>query len=99
MFWGNGRFLHPPPAAALRMDFSPYLARHAREDWGDELDDFDKYQNDMAGEEGYRILSAYNAIHSFDPRVIYLFWPEIDVRPFPFDYPSIYSSRDMHLVI
>ena len=47
-------------AAALGVDFVPYLARHAKGDWGDELDAFDRKQNDVAVKEGYRILSAYN---------------------------------------
>jgi hypothetical protein len=46
-------------AAALEVDFIPYLVRHAAGDWG-ELDDFDKQQNDLAVKEGCRILSAYN---------------------------------------
>jgi hypothetical protein len=46
-------------AAALEVDFIPYLIRHAAGDWG-ELDDFDKQQNDLAVKEGFRILSAYN---------------------------------------
>ena len=46
-------------AAALEVDFIPYLARHAAGDWG-ELDDFDKRQNDLAVKQGLRILSAYN---------------------------------------
>jgi hypothetical protein len=45
-------------AAALGVDFAPFLARHAQGDWG-ELDEFDKRQNDTAVKEGYRILSAY----------------------------------------
>lgn len=46
-------------AAALGVDFMPYLARHAAGDWG-ELDAFDKRQNDRAVREGLRILSAYD---------------------------------------
>ncbi|MCZ7673727.1 MAG: plasmid related protein [Chloroflexi bacterium] len=49
-----------PGAAALGVDFAPYLARHAQGDWGDELDTFDRQKNDLAVKEGYRILSAYN---------------------------------------
>ena len=47
-------------AAALGVDFTSYLARHTQGDWGDELDNFDRKQNDLAIKEGYRILSAYN---------------------------------------
>jgi hypothetical protein len=36
----------------------PYLARHAKGDWGD-LDEEDKARNDSAVKEGSRILSAY----------------------------------------
>jgi hypothetical protein len=46
-------------AAALGVDFAPFLARHAKGDWGS-LDSFDKRQNDIAVKEGYRILSAYD---------------------------------------
>ncbi len=55
-----GHVVMTPDAAALGVDFGPFLARHAQGDWGDELDDFDKQQNDLAVKEGYRILSAYN---------------------------------------
>lgn len=62
-----GHVVMTPGAAALGMDFAPYLARHAQGDWGDDgsaslttsLDSFDKRQNDTAIQEGYRILSAY----------------------------------------
>jgi len=54
-----GHVVMTPGAAALGVDFAPYLARHAQGDWG-ELDAFDKRQNDLAVKEGYRILSAYN---------------------------------------
>jgi hypothetical protein len=47
-------------AAALGVDFEPFLARHAAGDWGSTLDEFDKRQNDIAVKEGYRILSAYD---------------------------------------
>jgi hypothetical protein len=46
-------------AAALDVDFAPFLARHAQGDWGDSLDSFDRELNDTAVKEGYRILSAY----------------------------------------
>ncbi|HID50637.1 MAG TPA: plasmid related protein [Anaerolineae bacterium] len=46
-------------AAALGVDFGPFLTRHASGDYG-ELDSFDKRQNDMAVKEGLRILSAYD---------------------------------------
>ncbi|MEW5985050.1 MAG: hypothetical protein AB1791_00285 [Chloroflexota bacterium] len=44
--------------AALGVDFTPFLARHIRGDWG-ELDEFDRRQNNLAVQEGYRLLSAY----------------------------------------
>ena len=47
-------------AAALGVDFRPYIARHQAGDWGELLDDFDKRQNNQAVKEGLRILSAYN---------------------------------------
>jgi len=46
-------------AAALGIDFRPYIARHQAGDWG-ELDEFDKRQNRQALKEDLRILSAYN---------------------------------------
>lgn len=55
-----GHVVMTPGAAALGVDFAPYLTRHAQGDWGDELDAFDRQQNDLAVKEGYRILSAYN---------------------------------------
>ncbi|MCA9973732.1 MAG: hypothetical protein KC425_26140, partial [Anaerolineales bacterium] len=54
-----GHVVMTPGAAALNVDFAPYLARHAAGDWGS-LDDFDRRQNDTAVQEGYRILYAYN---------------------------------------
>ena len=53
-----GQVVMTSGAAALEIDFTPYLDRHAAGDWG-ELDAFDKQQNDLAVKEGYRILSAY----------------------------------------
>jgi len=55
-----GHVVMTPGAAGLSVDFSPYLARHARGDWGDKLDPFDRQQNDLALKQGFRILSAYN---------------------------------------
>lgn len=46
-------------AAALEVDFTPYLARHSAGDWGD-LDAFDVQQNNRAVKAGLRILSAYD---------------------------------------
>jgi hypothetical protein len=54
-----GHVVMTPGAAALGVDFTPYLARHAQGEWG-ELDYFDRRQNDTAVRQGYRILSAYN---------------------------------------
>lgn len=55
-----GHVVMTPGAAALEVDFNPYLARHAAGDWG-ALDAFDRRQNDTAVREGHRILSAYEA--------------------------------------
>lgn len=55
-----GHLVMTTGAAALGIDFAPYISRHARGDWGDQLDTFDKQQNDLAVKEGYRILSAYD---------------------------------------
>lgn len=54
-----GQVVMTDGAAALGIDFRPYLARHQAGDWG-ELDEFDKRQNRQALKEGLRILSAYN---------------------------------------
>jgi len=54
-----GHVVMTPGAAELGVDFAPYLARHVQGDWGDDLDSFDRRQNDTAVQEGYRILSAY----------------------------------------
>jgi hypothetical protein len=54
-----GHVVMTPGAAALGVDFSPYIARHAAGDDGD-LDSFDKQQNRRAINEGLRILSAYD---------------------------------------
>ena len=55
-----GHVVMTPGAAALEVDFEPFLARHAKGDWGDDLDNCDWRQNDIAVKEGYRIFSAYN---------------------------------------
>jgi len=54
-----GYVVMTPGAAALEVDFIPYLVRHAAGDWGN-LDAFDRRQNDLAVQQGLRILSAYN---------------------------------------
>lgn len=53
-----GHVVMTPGAAALNVDFAPFLARHAQGDWGDKS--FDRRQNDTAVKEGYHILSAYD---------------------------------------
>jgi hypothetical protein len=55
-----GHVVMTPGVAALDVDLAPFLARHAQGDWGDDLDSFDRRQNDIVVEEGYRILSAYD---------------------------------------
>ena len=55
-----GHVVMTPGAAELGVDFAPFLARHAQGDWGDNLDNFDRRQNDIAVKDGYRILSAYD---------------------------------------
>jgi hypothetical protein len=54
-----GHVVMTPGAAALGVDFAPFLARHSQADWGS-VDNFDKRQNDLAVKEGFRILSAYD---------------------------------------
>ena len=54
-----GHVVMTPGAAALNVDFSPYLAMHSQGQWG-QLDRFDWRQNDRAVKEGLRILSAYD---------------------------------------
>jgi hypothetical protein len=53
-----GRLLATPGAIALGIDFTPYINRHVRGDWGD-CDAEDWRTNDESIEGGYRILSAY----------------------------------------
>jgi hypothetical protein len=53
-----GHIVMTPGAAALHVDFAPYLTRHGLGDWG-ELCDFDAEQNDTAVQHGGRLLSAY----------------------------------------
>lgn len=55
-----GRVVMTAGVAALGVNISPYLLRHARGDWGETLDEFDKQQNNLAVREGWRILSAYD---------------------------------------
>lgn len=54
-----GHVVMTDSAAALGVDFQPYVARHQVGDWG-QLDKFDKRQNNQAVKEGLRILSAYS---------------------------------------
>jgi hypothetical protein len=54
-----GHVVMTPGAAALNVDFAPYLARHLSGDWGS-LDAFDVRQNNQAVRGGLRILSAYD---------------------------------------
>lgn len=54
-----GQVVMTPGVAALGVDVTAYLARHAAGDWG-EIDSFDKQQNETAVKDGYRLLSAYN---------------------------------------
>jgi hypothetical protein len=53
-----GQVVMTPGVAALGIDLRPFLARHAAGDW-QELDAFDRQQNETAVSEGLRILSAY----------------------------------------
>ena len=54
-----GHVVMTPGAAALKVDFAPYLTRHLSGDWGS-LDAFDVRQNNQAVRGGWRILSAYD---------------------------------------
>jgi hypothetical protein len=53
-----GRLLATPGAIGLGIDFSPYLNRHVRGDWGD-VDSEDWHRNDTSTEDGSRSVSAY----------------------------------------
>jgi hypothetical protein len=46
-------------AVALGVDLAPFLDRHVRADWGDELDFNDILANEQALETGDRLLSKY----------------------------------------
>jgi len=52
-------------AALQECDESPwkFLTRHLAGDWGD-LDAFDKQQNELALQDGDRLLSAYTTVKS-----------------------------------
>jgi hypothetical protein len=54
-----GQIVMTPGVAALGIDVTPYIARHASGDWGN-LDSFYRRQNETAVKEGLRILSAYD---------------------------------------
>lgn len=36
-----------------------FLRRHVRGDWGSELDEHDRHENELSVKAGFRILSAY----------------------------------------
>lgn len=63
-----GQVVMTPGVAALGIDPTPYIARHAAGDWG-ELDTFDQRQNDIALKEGLRIFSAYDVAAGDDETV------------------------------
>ena len=46
-------------AVALGVDFTPFLDRHVRADWGEELDFADIFSNENALVNGERLLSKY----------------------------------------
>jgi hypothetical protein len=46
-------------AVALGIDLTPFLDRHVRADWGDELDFNDILANERALADGDRLLSRY----------------------------------------
>jgi hypothetical protein len=46
-------------AVALGVDLTPFLDRHVRADWGDELDFDDILANEQALENDERLLSRY----------------------------------------
>lgn len=46
-------------AMALGVDLAPFLDRHVRADWGEELDFEDVLANENALESGERLLSKY----------------------------------------
>jgi hypothetical protein len=56
-----GRIVATPAALQVlsEIDIRTALARHIRGDWGD-LDKRDKAENELALEEGFRLLSAYS---------------------------------------
>lgn len=56
-----GKVVATPGAIALGVDFSPYLFRHERGDWGGVLSREDISANDEALADGTRILSCYES--------------------------------------
>ena len=58
ILFSTGEILATPGAVGLGVNLMPYLFRHLTGDWGD-VDEFDQQQNDLAVQDGSRILSAY----------------------------------------
>lgn len=54
-----GRVYATPGALALGVGLAPFLDRHVRADWGDELGFEDILANEQALETGDRLLSKY----------------------------------------
>ena len=54
-----GQVYATPGAIALGVDLTPFLDRHVRADWGDELDFEDILANEQALVNGERLLSKY----------------------------------------
>ena len=49
-------------AVALGVDLTPFLDRHVRADWGDQLDFEDILANEQALVDGERLLSKYKVM-------------------------------------
>ncbi len=59
-----GQIVATPAALALlgQVNKTPaeFLSRHLRGDWGDDLCQDDKTENELSLKEGFRLLSSYN---------------------------------------
>lgn len=58
-----GRLFATPSALAALCEAGesadPYIRRHQRGDWGEELCEEDRQENDLSVASGFRVLSAY----------------------------------------
>ena len=69
-FTPGSLYITPGAAAAFATsgdDVTVYLIRHISGDWG-ELDEHDRYENELSLMQGFRLLSAYSLSDGTEPR-------------------------------